>query len=257
GNAVKRYARLQAIHVLPSSSSQKERRFIPRLKHGGFRAWLSVKVGSLWANRDYVLLWMGQSISALGTGITQVALPVLILARTNNAAITGLIFSVGQLPYVLFSLPAGALADRWDRKHTMMLCTAGLALCLVSVAFIVFSELSAFVQLTSFFVLAFLIGTFSVFYGLAGLAALTQVVSKSQISQALTQNEVVYSTVSLAGPPLGTLLLSIGRLFPFVVDAISYVVLLVSLLFIRTSFQVQEQVQVKANLLADIRKGLS
>jgi MFS family permease len=53
------------------------------------------------------------------------------------------------------------------------------------------------------------------------------------------------------------LLLSIGRLFPFVVDAISYVVLLVSLLFIRTSFQVQEQVQVKANLLADIRKGLS
>lgn len=210
---------------------------------------------ALWRNHDYMVLWMGLSISSLGTGISQVAFPILIFVLTNNPAMAGLIFSVGQLPYLLFSLPAGALVDRWDRKRVMILCTAGLALCLASVAIVVLSELPAHVQLASFFVLSFLIGTFTVCYGLAELAALTQVVPKAQLSQALTQNEVVYSTVSLAAPPLGTLLLSISRLLPFVVDAISYVVLLISLFFIQTSFQ-EERVKMRTHLLKDIREGL-
>ena len=211
---------------------------------------------TLWANRDYVLLWMGQSISSLGTGISQVAFPVLILILTNNPAIAGLMFSVGQLPYILFSLLAGALVDRWDRKRVMMVCTAGLAVCLASVAFIVFSGFSIPVQLTLFFVFSFIIGSLSVFYGLAEVAAITRVVSKSQLAQALTQNEVVYSTVSLIAPPIGTILLSLSRLLPFVVDAISYGVLLISLFFIRTSFQ-EQRVKVKSNLLVEIREGLA
>ena len=47
---------------------------------------------ALWANRDYVLLWLGQSISSLGTGISQVAFPVLIFVLTNNPALAGLMF---------------------------------------------------------------------------------------------------------------------------------------------------------------------
>jgi len=159
-------------------------------------------VHALWANRDYVLLWMGQSISSLGTGISQVAFPVLVFVLTNNPAVAGLMFSVGQLPYILFSLPAGALVDRWDRKRVMMVCTAGLAVCLASVALIVLSGFARLVQVILFFVCSFLIGSLSVFYGLAEVAVLTQVVSKTQLSQALTLNEVVYSTVSLAAPPI-------------------------------------------------------
>jgi predicted MFS family arabinose efflux permease len=212
-------------------------------------------VKALWRNHDYMVLWMGQSISSLGTGISQVAFPILIFVLTNNPAMAGLIFSVGQLPYLLFSLPAGVLVDRRDRKRVMILCTAGLALCLASVAIVVLNDLPAHVQLASFFVLSFLIGTFTVYYGLAELAALTQVVPKAQLSQALTQNEVVYSTVSLAAPPLGTFLLSMSRLLPFVVDAISYVVLLISLFFIQTSFQ-EERVKMRTHLLKDIREGL-
>lgn len=210
---------------------------------------------ALWRNHDYVLLWMGQSISSLGTGISQVAFPLLIFVLTNNPALAGLLFSAGQLPYILLSLPAGALVDRWDRKRVMLVCTAGLALCLTSVALLMFSGFPPLVQLISFFVFSFLIGSLSVFYGLAELATLTQVVSKPQLSQALTQNEVVYSTVSLAAPPLGTVLLSVSRFLPFIVDAISYMVLLVSLFFIRTSFQ-EERVERKAHLLVDIGQGL-
>src|SRR5438270_14044310 len=92
---------------------------------------------ALWRNHDYLLLWTGQCISALGTGISQVAFPVLIFVLSNNPAIAGLTFSLGQLPYILLSLPAGALVDRWDRKRVMMISTAGLGLCLLSVAMVV------------------------------------------------------------------------------------------------------------------------
>ena len=84
---------------------------------------------ALWRNHDYMVLWTGQSLSSLGTGISQVAFPILIFVLTNNPAMAGFIFSVGQLPYLLFSLPVGALVDRWDRKWVMILCTAGLASC--------------------------------------------------------------------------------------------------------------------------------
>ncbi len=202
-----------------------------------------------------MLLWMGQSISSLGTGISQVALPILIFVLTNNPALAGATFSIGQLPYILLSLPAGALVDRWDRKRVMMLCTAGLALCLACVALIVISGLPGLFQLASLFVCSFLIGTLTVFYGLAELAAITRLVPKTQLSQALTQNEVVYSAVSLLAPPLGTVLLSINRLLPFVADAISYLVLLVALCFMRTSFQ-EERNATKTHLLMDVREGL-
>ena len=212
------------------------------------------EVKSLWRNQDYLLLWMGQSISSLGTGISQVAFPLLLFVLTNNPVMAGLAVSVGQLPSLLFMLPAGALVDRWDRKRVMIVCTAGLALCLTSVALVVLGRLPTLIQLTSLCVCSFLIGTFSVFYGLAELGALTQVVPQSQLPQALAQNEVVFSMTSLAAP-LGTLLLSISRLLPFLTDAISYVVLLVSLFFIRTSFQ-EERGERKIHLFKDIHEGL-
>ncbi len=210
---------------------------------------------TLWRNHDYLLLWIGESISDLGTGISQVAFPVLVLILTNSPATAGLIFSVGQLPYILFGLLAGALVDYWDRKRIMLFCAAGLALCLAGVALVVLSGLSISIQIASFFVFSFLIGTLTVFYGLAALATLTQVVPKHQLPRALSQNEAAYSTISLTAPPIGTFLLSIGRLLPFVVDSISYLVLFLSIFFMRTSFQ-EERKDRKVSLLKDIRTGL-
>src|SRR5712692_3673240 len=130
-------------------------------------------VKSLWRNQDYLLLWMGQSISSLGTGISQVAFPILIFVLTNNPVMAGLTFSVGQLPSLLFMLPAGALVDRWDRKRVMILCTVGLALCIASIPVAILSGHLTHIQL---YIVSFLMGTLFVFYELAELAALTQVV---------------------------------------------------------------------------------
>ncbi len=83
----------------------------------------------LFHNRDYMLLWSGQVVSALGSGMSGLVFPLLILSISgDNKALAGFAQALGSLPYLLFSLPVGALIDRWDRKRVMMICDAFRAL---------------------------------------------------------------------------------------------------------------------------------
>src|SRR5947209_9790258 len=94
-----------------------------------------VQTKSLWHNHDYLLLWSGQIISLTGTGISQLAFPLLVLALTGSPAQAGLVGALRGLPFILLSLPAGALVDRWNRKKVMIFCDVGRALALASIPF--------------------------------------------------------------------------------------------------------------------------
>src|SRR5204863_5346880 len=85
-------------------------------------------------NRDFILLWSGQVVSTVGTRVTAVAFPLLVLAQTHSPAKAGLVGFAQTLPYMLFYLPAGALVDRWDRRRTMIVADAGRTLALRSLA---------------------------------------------------------------------------------------------------------------------------
>src|SRR5438270_7762569 len=76
---------------------------------------------SLRRNRDFLLLFGGQAVSAIGSQVSQLAFPLLILAVTGSPAQAGFLGAVRGLAYVLFGLPAGAFVDRWDRKRVMIL----------------------------------------------------------------------------------------------------------------------------------------
>ena len=208
----------------------------------------------LWKNRDYLLLWLGQAVSSLGTGISQLALSLLILSRPpHSPAAAGLALALGQLPFVLFGLPAGALVDRWERKRVMIVCTIGLTLCLGSIPV---ALAAGYLTLMQLYIVAFLSGTFTVFLQLAEIAALTWLVPKVQLNTAVAQNEAVYSTVSLLAPSLSTLLFKVGQMFPFVADTISYLVLLGALFNIRAPLQEKRDVQKMRYLLREVREGI-
>src|SRR5438552_19034865 len=74
----------------------------------------------LWRHRDYMLLWSGQVISSIGTQASQLAFPLLVLALTRSPAQAGFAGALRALPYLIFSLPAGALIVRWDSKRVMI-----------------------------------------------------------------------------------------------------------------------------------------
>lgn len=88
---------------------------------------------SLWRNPDYVLLWAGQTISTAGSNMTGLAFPLLVLALTHSPAQAGIVEALAAVPYVVLSLPAGALVDRWNRKRTMIVCDLGRAVALGSI----------------------------------------------------------------------------------------------------------------------------
>ncbi len=210
---------------------------------------------SLWRNRDYLLLWLGQAVSSLGTSCTQFAFPLLIVGLTRSIAAAGLAYSLGQLPYVLLSLPAGALVDRWPRKRVMLLCTFCLMVCVASIPLALLLT-SGPLRLLLLYAIAFGLGAISLFYELAELAALAWVVPKNQLTTAVAQNELIVGSCSLLGPALGSLLFSITRLLPFVTDALSSLILLSSLLSIRSPMQDERRTE-RHHLLLEVREGLT
>ncbi len=210
---------------------------------------------SLWRNRDYLLLWLGRAVSSLGTSCTEFAFPLLIVVLTHSIAAAGLAYSLGQLPYVLLSLPAGALVDRWPRKRVMLLCTFCLMVCVASIPLALFLT-SGQLRLLLLYALAFGLGAISLFYELAELAARAWVVPKSQLTTAVAQNEVIVGSCALVGPALGSLLFSISRLLPFVTDALSSLILLSSLLSIRSPMQDERRTE-RHHLLLEVREGLT
>jgi MFS family permease len=208
-------------------------------------------VGSLWRNHDYLWLWGGQAISSLGTGVSQFAFPLLILVLTKSPAATGFATALGQAPYLLFSLPAGALVDLWDRKRIMLVCTLGLLLCTGSIPL---ALIVGHLTLLQLYLVSFLLGSFAAVSRLAEFAAITRLVPKVQRPTAVAQNEAVYSTVSLVAPSLGGLLFGLRQMLPFVVDAASYLVLLGALLKIRRPLQDAPDTS-ELHLLREIREG--
>ncbi|HKS71390.1 MAG TPA: MFS transporter, partial [Ktedonobacterales bacterium] len=207
---------------------------------------------ALWRNASYLLLWAGQAVSSVGTQLSQIAYPLLVLALTGSAAQAGFLGAARTFPYLLLGLPAGALVDRWNRKRLMMLCDAGRALLLGSIPL---ALLLGRLTLAQLYVVAVAEGALNVFFNLANTAALTRVVTKAQLPIALAQDEVTLSAGFTAGPALGGALFSLGRALPFLADAISYAISVGSLLFIKTPFQ-GERSSARRKLRAEIGEGL-
>lgn len=206
----------------------------------------------LWRNRDYVLLWCGQAISVLGTQVTQIAFPLLVLALTGSPAIAGFVAATRTVPYLLFTLPAGALVDRWDRKLTMVLCGAGSALALASVAV---AYLLGALSIPQIVVVSFIEGTFAVVYGLAETSALPRVVPKAQLPAAIAQQQMQYSVGGILGSPLGGALYTASPLLPFALDAASYAASSLSVAAIRARLS-GERAATGRSLGAEIAEGV-
>ncbi len=212
------------------------------------------KLPPLWLNRDYMLLWAGQTVSTLGDRISGIAFPLLILSLTGSPEAAGIAGALGAVPYLIFSLPVGALIDRWDRKLVMIVCDIGRAINLFS---LLLSLPFGGPWLWQLYALSFIEGTLFVFFNIAEVAAIPRVVPKDQLPAATGQSQAADATAGLIGPGIGGLLYeSVGKIFPFVLDAISFTVSVISLLFIKTNFQ-KERAPKERHLGREIKEGVA
>ncbi len=83
--------------------------------------------------KSFLILWMTQSLSALGSSMTAFALIIWSYEQKGSALSTAMLAVCSYIPYVIMSIFAGALSDKWDKKRTMLVCDCFAAMCTVSV----------------------------------------------------------------------------------------------------------------------------
>jgi hypothetical protein len=203
----------------------------------------------LWRNRDFMLLQAGQLLSTFGSGISGIAYPLLTLAVTGSAAKAGYVGAVEFAPLLLFSLPAGVAADRFDRRRMMIASDIGGAAAVGALAAL---ALTHHVTLYAILVAAFVDMTASVFFRAGNSGAFRAVVPQSQLADASSLSMGRASVVRLGSPPVGGALFGLARSLPFLADAVSYAFSTVSLLLMRTRFQEEREPHEKTHL----REGL-
>ncbi|MDQ6875569.1 MAG: MFS transporter [Actinomycetota bacterium] len=204
-------------------------------------------------NRNFTLLWSGQVVSELGGRVSAIAFPLLVLALSGSPARAGIVGFAETLPLLVLTLPAGALVDRWDRKRVMI--TADSA-CLLAMASIPIGLALGALPFAQIVMVAAVIGTGYAFSAVAEQSALRNVVADTQLPAAMARNQARIFGALLVGQPLGGALFALGRWVPFLFDAMSYLVSVLTLLFVRTSFQAKRESR-PAQLGADVRAGLS
>jgi MFS family permease len=210
-------------------------------------------VTTLGRNRDFQLLWSGQALSALGSRVSAVAFPLLVLASTGSAAKAGIVVFAGTLPLLLFTLPAGVLVDRLDRKRLMIACDATRALALGSIPVALGFDRLTFAHVVA---VAAIEGVGFTLFDVADRAALRHVVPFDQLPAAVSRIQAREYAAILLGKPLGGLLFGFGRALPFVFDAISYAASAVSVLLIRARLQ-EPRVTPKRHVLAEVGEGVA
>jgi MFS family permease len=203
-------------------------------------------------NRDFMVLWASQVVSTIGTRVSGIAYPLLVLAITGSPAQAGIVGFAQTLPFLVLFLPAGALVDRWDRRRIMLACEVARAAALGSVAV---TTVAGVISVPQLVIVALIEGGCFVFFDLCEGAALPRLVPAEQLPAAMAQNQARTQGADLVGQPLGGILFGIGRAVPFVFDALSYLVSFVALLSIRRPLQA-ERTSGPSDLRAEIVEGL-
>jgi MFS family permease len=197
-----------------------------------------MRTRQLFLNRDFQLLWIGEALSDIGSQSSTVAYPLLVLTLTGSPSKAGVVGLAKWLPLALFSLPAGVLADRLNRKHLMIGCDAVRLLGAASIVVALALGRPSFLQIVA---VSFLDGGLFATAHIAERGALRQVVEKQQLQDAVARNEGRSYAAALIGPSLGGVLFSITRALPFVADAVSFLCSTTAVAATRSDFQVRSE----------------
>jgi MFS family permease len=199
---------------------------------------------------NYFKLLSASTISNLGDGIGIIAYPWLASAITRNPLLISLVIVVQRLPWLVFSLPAGVITDRYDRRTLMVISNTARAALTLLVAFVVLgkqgglpgpdtiSEAATVITTDTFLyvlvlVATLLLGVAEVLYDNSAQTFMPTIVHPDNLEKAngrLWSTEMVANT--LIGPPLGALLIAAAFALPFFVDAATFGVSAVLVLLI-------------------------
>jgi MFS family permease len=165
-------------------------------------------------------LWRAAAVNNVGDGAFAAAVPLLAVSVTRDPRLVSVVSAATYLPWLLFSLPAGALVDRHDRVGLMWRSQAAQAVVVGGVAILTVAGAAGVPAVAA---AAFLLGACEVVFTSAAQAVLPDLVPKPLLHKANGNLQSV-TTIGeqFAGPPLGSLLFAARAALPFVLDAVTF-----------------------------------
>jgi MFS family permease len=195
---------------------------------------LARRPGSMLGDRDFRRYLGATVVSAGGSALTGVVLPLVVLRETHSAFLTSLVVVVQVVPYLLFGLVAGAVADRANRRRMMYLCEVGAGAA--SLGFVVVVAAGGGVAATAL-VVAGTVQVAAVFFGAAGFAAVPALVGRDRVVEAQSLVSSTTILVGLLAPAAGAALFGVVGAAPlFVADGASFLISAALLAGITTEF---------------------
>ena len=214
--------------------------------------------GALWHHNDFLKLWTGQSISELGSQVSQLAIPwVAAVVLHVSPIVFSLVGMLGFLPFIIFALPAGVWVDRLRRRPILIFGDAGRAVLLATIPLAY-----AFDALTVWQLLAvqFAVGILTVFFDVAYQSYLPSLVSREHLVEGNAKLQLTVSVAQVGGPSLaGGLIAAITAPYAIVADAISYVISTAFLIPIRKQEVLPERTAdtPRPAMLPELKEGVA
>ncbi|MCL6521579.1 MAG: MFS transporter [Firmicutes bacterium] len=203
-------------------------------------------------HRNFQLFFAGQLISLVGTWMDNVGQGWLVLQLTDSAWVLGVVSALQFLPFLIFSLVAGALVDRLPKRGLLVVTQTLLALIALTLGLLV---LSGHVRVWHVLLLAFLIGTVQSFDNPARQAFIVEMVGREDLMNAISLNSSAFNGARLVGPAAAGLVIArVGVGWAFVLNAASFLPVIAGLLLMRLERRPAETVH--ASLLREVAGGL-
>jgi len=222
---------------------------VTRVRLAGQRTFHSLRV------RNYRLFFFSQLISLSGTWMQTTAQSWLVLNLTGKSGAgfaLGLMMALQFLPMLLFGVWGGVIADRLDKRKTLVWTQSAAAVLAVALWLIV---LTGAIQLWMIYVLAFLLGVVTVFDNPARQAFVIEMVGPDDVTNAVGLNSAVFNGARLVGPAIaGVLIHAIGISPSFLLNALSFIPVVAALMAMRTRELHQRTPLVRQK--GQIREGL-
>jgi MFS family permease len=208
-------------------------------------------------SRDFSIFWVGQFLSLIGTWMQSTTLPYLAYRLSGKPFDLGLIGFAATLPTLIIALPAGVLVERFNKKNTVILMQVIMAIQATLLAIL---TLTNNIQIWHIVVLSLVLGSASAFEITARQSMLIELVGRDSLPNAIALQTAIFNGARVLGPSLTAVVLVLiqnkGEGWSFLINAISYLFIIIGLLFVRTPYKsIDSSMQKHQSILIEFKEG--
>lgn len=190
------------------------------------------------ASRDFLIFWVGQFLSLIGTWMQSTTLPYLAYRLTGSSLDLGIIGFSATLPTLILALPGGVLVERLDKRKTVIVLQSIMMVQAFALAAL---TLAGLIQIWHIVALAFVLGSANAVEITARQSMLVELVGKQALPNAIALQATIFNLARVLGPSLTAVVLLLvknqGEGWAFFINGMSFLFVILGLFFVRTPFK--------------------